>query len=456
MEWEFLKNLLVLISGAVVLGLVFERLRLNAMLGYLLAGTLLGPGAFGIVSEQESVEMIAELGVALLLFSIGLEFSVRRLLDLGKIALVGGTLQVVLTITLVAGFCMAIGLPVTTSIAIGAVIAPSSTACVLRLLRDRGELDSIRGRNALGILLLQDAALVPLVLVMTSIAGPATFSTIMVNIGTALGVAVMFVIGIWILSKSLLPALLGTSTKVKSRELFVLLAVAIFIGAAWAAHLMHLSPSLGAFAAGVLLAESPFATQIRADIGGVRILFVTLFFTSVGMQADLQWLSQYWYIAIGVTVLMMAAKAGIILGVLAMLRAPAGPAFATGIVLSQAGEFSFVLSGMALADSVISGYTFRLFVTASLASLLATPFLVALAPQIGRKYRAMFGGSEAEDAKSDPALKDVPIILVSALVSNRELEEDEVARSGDKIVLGKPVKLEKLVKAIEQSLAHKL
>ena len=168
-EWRFLLDILILLSAAVLLGTVAEMLRQSAIVGYLVAGTLVGPNVIGLVEAGDEVHLIAELGVALLLFTIGLEFSFPRLRRMGRVALVGGSLQVVLTMLAAAVVAVALGLGMRGSVSIGAIVALSSTACVLRLLVDRAALDSIHGRNALGILLLQDAAVIPLILMMTAL-----------------------------------------------------------------------------------------------------------------------------------------------------------------------------------------------------------------------------------------------------------------------------------------------
>ncbi|MFH1417633.1 MAG: cation:proton antiporter, partial [Planctomycetota bacterium] len=272
--WTALLDVLILLFAALALGALCERLGQSAILGYLLAGTLLGPNALDAMPNHRAVSAIAELGVALLLFTIGLEFSWRRLRNLGPIALAGGTLQVVLTGAVAAGICSVLGLGGPASVAVGAMIALSSTACVLRVLAGRAEIDSVHGRNALGILLLQDISLIPLVLIITALGGEGSMAQMGWEMGRAIGGAAVLIAVFYVLFNYFVPLVLSTEATARSRELTILLAIVTVVGAAWAAHRVGLSPALGAFVAGMLLAGSPFAIQIRADVASLRTLFV--------------------------------------------------------------------------------------------------------------------------------------------------------------------------------------
>jgi CPA2 family monovalent cation:H+ antiporter-2 len=288
--WEVLFQLLALLGASLVIGMLFERFRQPAILGYLIAGMLLGPQGFGVVSRDSGVPVIAELGISLLLFAIGLEFSARRLIRLGPIAGLGGSLQVITTLALATGAGLLVGVDLKAALCLGAAIALSSTACVLRLLTDRAELDSVHGRASLGILLLQDIAVVPLVLFVTMLTGGGGIAGMFTGLAKALGLILALVAGFRLLAGWVIPPLMKQLSLSRDRELLVLLAVVLAIGSALAAHSLALSPALGAFIAGMMLAESPFATQIRADVGGLRILFITLFFASVGMLGDPAWI----------------------------------------------------------------------------------------------------------------------------------------------------------------------
>lgn len=382
--WTILLEILELLSAAMVLGIIFERLGQSSISGYLIAGTLLGPGFLNVVQNQQVVDGLAELGVALLLFTIGLEFSWQRLKSFGAVGVGGGALQLTLTTLAAAAMGSALGMRWDVSLAVGLMIGPSSTACVLRVLRDRSMLDGIHGRHALGILLLQDAALAPLVLLMVLLGGKGTPVTIIFDFAVVAGSAIGLVALFYALINYAFPRLLSAVVATRNRELFVLIAATTSLGAAWAAHAVNLSPALGAFFAGMILAESPFATQIRADVTSFRTLFVTVFFASVGMLADLQWIGYNLLPVLALTAALIAGKAAIVWAVLIGLRSTVGNALATGVTLAQVGEFSFVLSGVGAAHGLIDQTTLRLLLSATVLSLFITPALVMYAPRLGR------------------------------------------------------------------------
>lgn len=380
--WTALLDVLILLVTAMVLGGLCERFRQSAILGYLLAGTLLGPNALDLMPNHAAVATIAELGVALLLFTIGLEFSWRRLRRIGAIGLGGGTLQVVVTGALTAWICVALGLEIFAAFAVGAMIALSSTAAVLRLLIRRAEIDSSYGRNALGILLLQDIALVPLILIITILSSGGSALQISLEMGRAIGVAAILVGVLYLLLNYIVPWLLKVEEAARNRELPTLLAIVMAVGAGWVSHSLGLSPVLGAFVAGMLLAECPFATQIRADITPLRTLFVTLFFSSIGMLSNPAWILKHWELVAIVVAAIILGKAVIASGVARLFRSSPGHAVATGICLAQVGEFSFVLAELARSGQLIGSDLFELIVAATIITLFLTPYLVAVAPHI--------------------------------------------------------------------------
>lgn len=388
--WSSLLDVIILLGAALVLGAVFERFRQSAILGYLLAGTLLGPNALHWISNEESVKALAELGVALLLFTIGLEFSWGRLRRMGKTALGGGIAQVIITMTVASGAAYGLGLDIKPAITIGAVIALSSTASVLRILMARSEIESVHGRHALGILLVQDIAVVPLVIMVslmsargTSQGGASRFFLMI------LLVAVLFS-GFYLLFMYIVPAVLGSHMMQSNRDLPILLAIVVGLGSAWSVHNMGFSPALGAFIAGMLLGESPFATQIRSDISSLRTLLLTLFFSSIGMLGNPAWMLDNWLSIIALVFAIVVGKALIVWLVMRFFRKTHTNSIRTGLCLAQVGEFSFVLlaaAGMGAAtdgptSSFITEDVFNLIVSATLLSLFITPFLIAGTPRI--------------------------------------------------------------------------
>ena len=370
--WQLLMEIVLLLTVAFVLGVIAQMLKQSAIIGYLLAGAVVGPLLF----NAEAVGQVAELGVALLLFSIGLEFSFSRLKQMGAFALVGGTLQVVITLAVFALLLVPFT-RFTTAVAIGAMAALSSTAVVLRVLVDRAAIDSVHGRNSLGILLLQDIAVVPLVLLMTILTEGGGIGDITFQLGKTLGAAFILVAASYLLFYHLVPRLLMARGLFANRELVVLLAIIIALGSVWVAHALGLSPALGAFLAGMLLAESPFATQIRSDITSIRTLFVTLFFTSVGMLADPVWIVKHLHWVIIGLLLVFGIKALIVYAIARYFHNRPSQALATGYTLAQVGEFSFVLAAAAHTGALVTPDQFAFILSITILSLFMAPYAVA-------------------------------------------------------------------------------
>jgi len=379
--WSGLFDILILLGTALVFGVLCERLRQSPILGYLAAGTLLGPNALEAVSSAKQVASLAELGVALLLFTIGLEFSWSRLKSLGGAALGGGAAQVGITLGVAAGIAAIFGLGWQTSVALGAIVALSSTACVLRVLVARAEMESVHGRHSLGILLMQDIALVPLVLLVTAIGGGGSLGQMGLDIFKTLAWAGVLILVMYILFNRVMPRVMDLPALQRNRDFPILLTTVTGLGSAWGAHQFGLSPALGAFVAGMLLAESPFATQIRADISSLRTLLVTLFFSSIGMLGDPVWFVQNLPLVLAAVATIVVGKALLIWIILHRFGLTHTNALATGICLGQAGEFSFVLAEVG-RGTVISEGLFALVISATITTLFLSPYLVALAPRI--------------------------------------------------------------------------
>jgi CPA2 family monovalent cation:H+ antiporter-2 len=400
--WTALLDILILLGAAMLLGALCERFRQSALLGYLLAGTLLGPNAFNVLPSYEAVFTIAELGIALLLFTIGLEFSWRRLRTVGSIAAGGGTLQILLTGAATALLCRLVGLDAPAALAIGTIVAMSSTAAVLRVLASRQEIDAVHGRNALGILLLQDIAIVPAALFVAALGQGGGVAQVGWAVVQALGLATLLAGALYVVVSYALPRLLGADLVAGNRDLSILLAIVTATGAAWLSHALGFSPVLGAFVAGMVLAESPFAVQIRADIVPLHTLFVTLFFSAIGMLSDPRWAAQHWALLVGIVLLVVLGKTAVTAGVVRLFRFPSGQSAATGLVLAQLGEFSLVLAILARDGQVIGQSLFDLLVAAMIVTLFLTPYLAALAPRlamaVGRIMAHEDGALTAADA----------------------------------------------------------
>ncbi len=376
--WTILLEIVLLLGLATLTGTILERFGQRAIIGYLLTGIVLGPSLFGVVQNIQVLRYLAELGVALLLFTIGLEFSWRRLREFGARALAEGTSQIVLTALFAGLLTYWLGYELFESAVLGAAVSLSSTAIVLRVLADRSELESLHGRSALGILLVQDLAVVPLILLVSILGrGETTLPNVAEFLGSiaqgAVAAAALLLVG-----KYLLPRLLQIASVYRNRDLPVLIAMTFCLGSTWLSHELGLSPILGAFVSGMLLAETPFAEQIRIDISPLQAGFVTLFFTSVGTLAaiSLSVLPQ----ALLFAALIVAGKIAIVAAALRLTGRSLGTGLAAGLSLAQIGEFSFVLMELGFRAGLIRESTLQMLISSSVITLAVTPYLISLAP----------------------------------------------------------------------------
>lgn len=377
----------MLLGGAFLLGALAQRLKQSPILGYLLAGTIIGPLLF----NAEAVNQSAELGVSLLLFSIGLEFSFQRIKELGRLAFGGGSLQVVATLGCVSLLLMP-WFTFSQALTIGAIVALSSTAVVMRVLVDRSEIDSVRGRSCLAFLLLQDMAIVPLVIMVSLFSPEASQTGIGMHILKVIASAGGLGLVLYVLLHKAVPLLLTGRGVFANRELTVLLAITIGLGASWGAHALGISPALGAFVAGMILGESPFATQIRADIGAVRTIMVTLFFASVGMLAKPMWFLTHMHWVLAVALAIFIFKGLLIFGTGRLFGLNKRQAMATGISLAQVGEFSFVLATAAIQGGVLGSDTYDLMVSVIILLMFAAPYMVSQAFPVADRILALLLG----------------------------------------------------------------
>lgn len=389
--WYFLMELVMLLGGAFLLGALAQRLKQNPIVGYLMAGTVIGPLLF----NADAVNQSAELGVSLLLFSIGLEFSFKRLKQMGRLAFGGGTLQVTGTLGCVCLLLIAF-FPLSQALTIGAIVSLSSTAVVMRVLVDRSEIDSVRGRSCLAILLLQDMAIVPLILMVSFLSPHAAQTSIGLHILKVLALAGGLGVALYLVVYIGVPRLLSGQGVFANRELTVLMAVATGLGASWGAHAMGISPALGAFVAGMMLGESPFATQIRADIGVARTIMVTLFFASVGMLAKPMWFLVHIHWVLGLAAGIFFLKSAIVYGTGRLFGMNDRHSLATGISLAQVGEFSFVIAATARNGGILTDDRFDMIVSVIILLMFAAPYMVSHAlPLADAVLRLIMGRGSA-------------------------------------------------------------
>ncbi len=377
-----LDELAIIAALAVLVTVVLSRVKLPTVAGLLAAGALLGPFGLGLVRSVHAIEVLAEVGVVLLLFTIGLEFSLARLRDIFRQVALGGLLQVGLTIAVTVGVASALGEPVAHGVLYGFVFALSSTAIVLRALAERQELDAPHGRFIVGTLIFQDLCVVPMVLIVPMLGHGAGTGGAAAGIGLAMGKAALVVVGTVTLSRFIVPRALGWVDASRSREVFLLAILAICIGTAWLTSLAGLSLALGAFLGGMVVADTEYSHRAMGDMLPLRDAFVSVFFVSLGMLFDVRVVASR-PLLVGALLLGFLVAKGALATIAAMaMRFPARVAWLAGVGLAQFGEFGFVLARLARSHDIVDDREVSALLAAGIASLFLTPLLVRAAPHI--------------------------------------------------------------------------
>ncbi len=373
----------VLLAAALFFVLIFRRFGLGAVLGYLVAGALIGPEVLGLVDDPETIVGFAEIGIILLLFLVGLELAPSQLWRMKRDIFGLGMSQVILCgIALFAAIYLITNFTWQAALVIGLPLALSSTAQVLPLLKSEGRLNTPAGQKAFSILLFQDLSIVPLLTIVAALSRAPVEGEQTAGWLLALYSA-LAVVGLVLAGRYLLAPLLKLIGQVAERELFIVVGLFAVFGSAALMHHLGLSPALGAFVAGVMLADSPFRHELEADIDPFRSILLGLFFMGVGMMLDLSVIWENPLFVIGMAVLLIAIKIGIIFGLGKAFGMQTAPAFVLGLLLSQGGEFGFVLFAAAEAALLIEGQASSLFGAVITLSMATTPFLMLLAKRLG-------------------------------------------------------------------------
>jgi len=383
-ETHYLKDILALLAAAVVIVPLAHRCGLGSVIGYLVAGALLGPWGLGVIEQVSEIRQFAEFGVVFLLFVIGIEMKPARLWVMRRLVFGLGLSQLLVTGAALAGIALALELPLKTSIVVGFGLALSSTAFGLQLLIEKGELTSVTGRTSFAILLLQDLAVVPLLALVSLLSGGGA---LVASAGTAILEAVLVIGGMVLAGRYLLNPVLDRIAAIRNAEIFTATAVLLVLGVAWLMETAGLSMALGAFLAGLMLAESHYRHQIEADIQPFRGILLGLFFMSVGMSIDLGMLVDRTWVILGLVAGLMALKALLAWGLCRLSGLNNVNATRVGLLLSQSGEFGFVLFSFAAASGVLAAPLFQTLLLVIGLSMLTTPFVVALGDAWVRKRR---------------------------------------------------------------------
>ena len=411
MPLSFLEELLLILAVATAGGAAFERIRLPPIAGFLVVGALVGPGGMGWVDDPARVHALAELGVVFLLFEIGLELPLDRLRQMWRPALIAGGLQVAITLAAVAVIAIAFGAPPRAAAVLGALVAMSSTALVMGVLSQRGEIDAPHGQLAIGILLFQDLCVVPFLLAVPILAPAAEASAFQIALAGLRAVVLLALFAV--VARFALPALLDRVARMRSREIFTMVAFLAVMGSAVVAEEIGLTLSVGAFIGGLVLSLSPYAHQVYAEVVPLRGVLLGIFFTAVGMLFDPDAAAQQWPAVLAYTAGVVVLKSGLVAAIVA-LALGLGPRLGilTGLALAQTGEFSFVLAAVAAAAGLLDEQLQQVFVAGSIATLAATPLLVAAAPWIATGIAGRIAARREPSAAQRAAPPPVNHVLV--------------------------------------------
>ncbi len=374
-------SIAILLAAALVGGMIAHRLRQPVILGYLIVGVAVGPHALGLVGNLALIEAAATMGVALLMFTLGLEISVSQLRQVSKVGLRGGVAQIVITFALglLVGFTL-FRWPLSQAALFVLVISLSSTSVCLKILMDRGELDSVHGRIMIAILILQDVSVV-VMMVAVPLMG-STLQTLPMALAVAMGKTILFtglaiVSGLWVL-----PWLMGRIGGVRSRELFLLTVLVLCLGAALATQIFGLSAVFGAFLIGLVLRETRFAHQALAEITPLRDIFATLFFVSLGMLLDPSFMIDHWSSVLVVVGTIIVIKFLVVFGIVRLFGYSGRIASIVGAGLFQIGEFAFILALAGINAGLISEQFYSLILASAIITMLLTPLSISLASRL--------------------------------------------------------------------------
>lgn len=375
-----LTDVVIIFSLAIVVLFVCHRLRLPAVVGFLFTGIFVGPFGVRLIKDMHEVEILAEIGVVLLLFTIGIEFSLEKLLKIRKPVLIGGPLQVIITFTASYFIAREFGQPVNNSIFIGFLVALSSTAIVIKLFQDKAEIDTPQGSTALGVLIFQDIIVVPMILI-TPLLGGASGSvgeSLLILLGKAAAIILLVIISI----KYIVPKLLYQIARTRNNELFLLSVVVLCFGVAWLTSLAGLSLALGAFLAGLIISESEYSHHALGNILPFRDVFTTFFFISIGMLLDVRFLIENVVIISAIVLGAILLKSFVAGFATLLIGYSLRTAILAGLALAQIGEFSFILSRVGSEHGIFGDVINQGFLAVAVLTMALTPFIMALGPRL--------------------------------------------------------------------------
>lgn len=412
MDLFALEELVIVLAASVLIIYLSHKLKLPSVIGFLLTGVLIGPGGLSLVKNTETVNILAEIGVVMLLFTIGLEFEPARLKRIQRNFWAGGGLQVFLTTAACVGLIVAVfAVGFREALFYGFLVSLSSTALVLKIQSDRDETDAPQGRICLGILIFQDIAIVPMIALVPVLANAGSVSA--GAIALRFGLSAAAIAAVFAVARFLMPRVLHLVVRTRIREVFLFATLFICLGMALLTSTFGLSLALGAFLAGVILAESDYSHQVVSDVLPFKDVFNSLFFISVGMLLNAAALWKFKFTVLALVASILLLKAVVVVLTVSVLGYGPRIALMTGLALAQIGEFSFVLAGVGRVNGLLADDIFQAFIASTILTMMATPFLIQISPALAaRSERALRWKRriDAADGNSGRDLKDHVII----------------------------------------------
>ena len=379
-EIDFLKDIVIIFGLASLVVFFFNKFKLPSVIGFLLTGIIAGPFALGLIDDIEIIDILAEIGVVLLLFIIGIELSIKKLIKMKNIVFIGGGLQVSLTIATVILLLNFSNIAFNKAVFIGFLVALSSTAIILKVLQERDQIDNHHGKISLGILIFQDLIIVPMMLFIPFLAGNS--SNIQTELLILLGKSIALLGITFISARWIIPYILHKIAISNSNELFLISIISIGFAVASFSAWLGLSLALGAFLAGLAISESEYSHQAIGDLIPFRDIFTSFFFVSIGMLLDVNFFFSNIIIIVLVTIALILLKTIIITIIGFILGFPFKISFRAGLILAQIGEFSFILAKIGQSDQLISNFYYQLFLAVAILSMSLTPIFIILSKQI--------------------------------------------------------------------------
>ncbi|MDD5143016.1 monovalent cation:proton antiporter family protein [Methanoregula sp.] len=382
MELGLIANILIVFAVALFVGMVFNRIKVPPLVAFILTGAIVGPYGLSVIKGQDQVASLAELGIILLLFTIGLEFSFKDLWKIRAIAIVGGMLQVLLSFAFFFGLAFVLGLSVNQAILMGFLFSLSSTAIVLKILHERGEMDSPHGSIALGILIFQDLMAIPMIMAIPFLASIPLQDTTPLLSPEALVTLVIedlaIVLVLIVLAKWIVPRVMHEIARTRNQELFLLVVILTCFGVAWMVSFTGMSLAIGALLAGLIISGSEYSHQATSIVLPFRDIFTSFFFISVGMLVDIRFLIANIWIVLFLIAIAILAKALLATAAPLALGYPLRTAVMTGLALAQVGEFSFIIAQSGFSAGIIPSGIYQTFLIVALMTMAATPFVLGI------------------------------------------------------------------------------